>query len=449
MGKKILALLSLLSIHLFFLVNLRFTAWPEMVSYPYLLNNGFKLYSDFIYPYPPLLTLLLAMVFKLFGYKLLVLKIFTWVLILASDLLIFTIVHKLTRSFKLSVISLAFYVVTQTFLEGNQLWFDLAIVPFVLLGTFTLVNKKYFIAGVFLALASLVKQTAGLYILAGGWWLLFDKRNLRDLVRFFLGPVLLGLGLLVWLTSQGVFQEFLNWTLIYPSTFWSKFPGYVQMNLTNNQTLILVILFLPLVVGFRSLTKSKLLFFYLLISLVLVYPRFSFFHFQIALAFLAIFYGVLADGMKRRYFNLLLATFLGILLIVVKPVLATEWRTETRFWGRSDLELAGKISQRVPGGQTVFFFGTQSAVYAFSNVLPTKPWADNFGWYLQIPEVQEEIISRWENNPPSVIVWNTPRNGNWFDLATYQPQKITKWVNEGYTKKEEIAPGIWVWEARN
>src|SRR3989344_9384315 len=103
--KKYFLLVLLLLGHLFFLGNMQFTAWPEMLSYPYLVNNGFKLYSDLVHPYPPLLTYILAVLFRVFGVKLIVLKIFTWLLLLINDVLIFKIVGKLARNTFLSLFS--------------------------------------------------------------------------------------------------------------------------------------------------------------------------------------------------------------------------------------------------------------------------------------------------------------------------------------------------------
>ena len=95
--KKIALLLVVLAIHLILLTNLRFTPWPEMLSFPYLFNNGFTLYKDFVIAYPPFLVVLLSLVYKIFGYKVLVLKVFTWLLIILSDLIIYKIVNKVTK----------------------------------------------------------------------------------------------------------------------------------------------------------------------------------------------------------------------------------------------------------------------------------------------------------------------------------------------------------------
>src|SRR3990167_1746027 len=87
--------LIIISVHSLILSNIQFTAWPEMFSYPYLLNNGFMLYRDQALPYQPLLVLILSKIYIIFGYDINVLKIFTWGIILINDLLIFLISQKL------------------------------------------------------------------------------------------------------------------------------------------------------------------------------------------------------------------------------------------------------------------------------------------------------------------------------------------------------------------
>jgi len=103
---------------------MQFTAWPEMFSYPYFRNNGLLVYKDMIHPYPPLLTMALSTLYKAFGYNLLVLKIFTWVLILFNDLTIFILVKKVTKKYLYPLIALLFYVLTQPFLEGEAAIFS-------------------------------------------------------------------------------------------------------------------------------------------------------------------------------------------------------------------------------------------------------------------------------------------------------------------------------------
>lgn len=130
--KKIYLILILI-LHLLILSQLTFTAWPEMLTYPYLFSKGFTLYKDFILPYPPALPLILSVVFNLFGYSPYTLKIFTWVMIIIIDLLLYQVLKKITRKDGLSLGLLVVFVVWQALLDGNMLWFDIATVPFLLL----------------------------------------------------------------------------------------------------------------------------------------------------------------------------------------------------------------------------------------------------------------------------------------------------------------------------
>src|SRR5438105_2626579 len=110
--KKInLLIFCLLGLHLFILSVLQFTAWPEMVSFPYLINHGFVTYKDMVHAYPPLQVNILAALYSIFGYKVMVLKIFGFATILTGDILIFLIIQKLTKKINLALIGLGIYVI--------------------------------------------------------------------------------------------------------------------------------------------------------------------------------------------------------------------------------------------------------------------------------------------------------------------------------------------------
>lgn len=462
----------LLGLHFFPLVNLQFTAWPEMFSYPYLRNNGFLIYKDMIHPYPPILTMGLSWVYSLFGYQLWVLKVVAWMAVIVSDILVFIITRSITRRDAPAFFATAAYVFLQPFLDGNMLWFDIAIVVPILLGTLFLLRNNLFLTGLFFAAAALTKQTAGLYLLftifyfAVRHWRTRNKTGLplwgmsyllllfNQLKYLFYGPLILGIPLLVRLLQEGALVDFLNWTIIYPLTQFGKFPGYVHMEVSSGQAFIGILLLVPLLIIMiknKVILKAsvfQVLFPFLVIALIIIYPRFSFFHFQTALAFLVIIYGYTTKDIKKLTPRLIAYCLLPLALIIIfiqKPVLAREWQKEARFYNNQELALAEIVQETTGSDDNVYLLGLNSSIYAIANRLPPERWTDNFGWYLEIPNVQEEIIGRWNTNPPKYIFWRTPSPGNWFDLGTYQPQKIVRWIEENYTKKEEVSPGIWLW----
>lgn len=459
MKKLWLIILLLLAFHLFLLSNLQFTAWPEMFSYPYFKNHGFLLYKDMIHPYPPLLTLALSYVYKSFGYQLEVLQVFAWFVALASSILVYLITKTITKRELPSLVALFSYVVLQPFLEGNMLWFDAAIVPALLLGTLFLLRNNLFLSGVFFASAGFIKQTGGIFYLAILLFLLLQPSSLkrRLLLRlkrvapFLGGTLLFGVPLFVRLVQEGALGGFLRWVVFYPMTEWGKFPGYIQMSLSGQQWQVLVALFLPtlVLVVWNRLWKdsnTQLLLLLTVAGLIAVYPRFSYFHLQPALAFLVLLYGYLFRlTMEKKVLALLFLTGVFLFNTVHLPVLKLEWGKQPSFYSSQDLALAQDIAEIVPRGEKVFLLGVDSGIYVMADRVPPKRWTDNFGWYLEIPGVQGEIISRWEQSPPRYVVWRAPSQGNWFDLGTYQPKKIVDWIEQNYIKENELRPGIWVW----
>jgi len=448
-----LGLGGLLILHLFLLFNLQFTAWPEMFSFPYLLNNGFRLYTDFVHVYPPLLTGVLAGFYRIFGYRLWVLQGVAWFLILVADWLIFKTIWLLTKNHKVAFIGLVFYILTQPFLEGNTLWFDTAIVVPVLAGTYWLFKKQYFWSGLCLTLAALTKQTAGLFIISGLGFVVFREKNLKKVMAFLVAPLLAGLGLTSYLLTTNSLADFVNWTLVYPSQYWTQFPGYVQLSLSKRELFTLLILGSPFLLALfkfkkRILDENNLMFVIcnLLLTIVIVYPRWSFFHFQTALALLAILIGT-ASSVKLRNPGLLwMGYFFFLLVFVSLPMARRSWREEPRFWSSTELATAQTVKQKLNGSNSLFLLGPNSVYYVLTTTLPSKPWLDNFGWYWEIPGVAEKALASWNLNPPDYVLAEKPQTGDWFDLGTYRPTMVTNWLVENYNQKELITENLTLWQ---
>jgi len=87
--KDYLLLAGILFLHLLLLYVLKFTAWPEMSLWPYLITKGWLPYKDIAIVHTPLMILDLTLFYKIFGVGIVQLKIFTWILIILSDLLVF------------------------------------------------------------------------------------------------------------------------------------------------------------------------------------------------------------------------------------------------------------------------------------------------------------------------------------------------------------------------
>src|SRR3989338_410919 len=143
--------IGIIAIHLLILTQLRFEVWPEMMLMPHLMRRGFELYRDMIVPWTPGLMWILNGWFSLVGLSPERLKLLTWLLIAGIDYLIFRIGSK-RYGLQSGFFALITFSLLQPIFDGNGLWFDLAVVPFLLLAFW----KKN---SLFLGPAFLIKQS--------------------------------------------------------------------------------------------------------------------------------------------------------------------------------------------------------------------------------------------------------------------------------------------------
>ncbi len=446
---KIYFLFILLLIsHIFILANIQFTAWPEMFSYPYLSNNDFVLYKDQALPYQPLLVLILSKIYMIFGYDINVLKIFTWAIILLNDILIFLISRKIINKKLFNFIPLVFYILVQGVAGGNMLWFDLATVPFILGAIYLLITfnstKKYFIAGLFLGCAALIKQQmlAGIAILT--IYFLF-KKNFSATWRLLLGFLAAWFLILIWVFQQGVWQDYIFWTFTVPFFWYPQFPGYANWP-TKFQVLQTLILFSGIFFVLKDFKKwsetTWILFLTFVVLFLTAFPRFDFFRMQPSIALFPILYAIILNK-RRIYVIFLILSALLFLMISQKDI---NFSNNVRFYEKNDLELSKKISLFLDEGNLTYFLGVHSGQYILTKTFPVKPWVDNYVWYMEIPDIQDKVIDGLEKGKPKYIFWQLPQSGQWFDLGTYQPQKITEYIKINYTKFDEINGSIEVWQ---
>lgn len=450
MKKIILVFISILLLHLLLLANLRFIAWPEMTSFAYLKNNGFLLYKDMIHMYPPLLTMLLSYVYSIFGYEILVLKLFTWVTIFATSLLIFLITRNVLGNSKAALFGVLFYALTQPFLEGNVMWFEQAMTPLLLLGVYFFIKsfqdkRDIFlvVSGLFLSLAFAVKQVALVFIILPLLLLIYKKFNWQR-IALFLAPLLIVFGFLsLQLYFEGQLSDFAYWVFIYPSTFWTSFPGNVQVDPKSTDLIALFLINLPLIYG---LMKNKVLFrkqsflftfLFYISSFVLIYPRFSLFRLQPTIALLPILTGYIVSKVKFKREHIFFYLF-ALLSLLIYPSLKANWNKETRFYESDKIALARNIEDRSRESELVYLLGIHSGFYPITGKLPPKPWVDNFPWYLEAPGVEEWLLTGWKSAPPELVFAREPSRS----------KKITKYMEENYTITETLDDGTKVWQKK-
>ncbi len=453
------AFFLIISGHLLLLSLLNFTAWPEMISYPYLFTHGFTLYKDFIMPYPPLLIWLLSVVFHFAGFNPFALKLLTWVLIILGDFILFIILKKVITEKIWLIIFMGIFVFLQSILDGNMLWFDFATVIPLLCAFYYLLkwqeqNKSVyiFLTALFISLAIMIKQVALVYLLPFFFivYMSEKQRVYRKLFYIFLGLLIPVIPLTAYIFLNDASKEFLEWTIIFPLVEWPKFPGYVNYRIPFKEFAMSLVLFFPVVLAPLNIKKiylNKNLFsalIFLFAAIIAIYPRFSFFHLQPVLAFWIVLVAqlyFLFSGMWRKIHLFLIVLVAGLGLLVSYQ----SFGGNIRFYEDSEQQTASMISVLSKPTERTLLLGLNSSLYAYSDTLPPLNWGDNFGWYLEIPGVQEWVITGMKKTPPKLIFWKNPKGGNWYDLGTYQPRKIADYVQTNYHKVGKI-DGVDIWQ---
>ena len=446
-NKKInlkLVIAGLLLVHLFLLAKLKFTAWPEMTLWPYLITKGWLPYKDIAIAHTPLLLVDLTILYKLFGVGLWQLKIYTWLLILLTDVLLFWVVKEIWKR-KTAILSLAFFIPFQLFYEGNGLWFDLALAPVALLVFYFIKKKDYLWAGIFWALAFLTKQTAFWFLIPVG--LMFFQgitlQKLQKLIersrRFALGILSTFLIAILTIWVLGFLKDFYYWTFEFGIGILPKAQG--QINLPSLRQL--AISFFPFSILFFLLFTQKrkesiLISIWVIAGALGTFPRWELFHFQPAIPFLAIAGGLVFSQIKKLkpIINILLVGYVVLSVVLVSKYYLREWGRETRFFEPEIKQIVTYVKKNTEQNDKIYVLNAWDSVYALSNTLPAvRPWIPHLPWYMKLPDIQEDIVSSLDIVRPNLIMQGEYSEAG---LGSYKPELIDEYIKDNYEINDNI-----------
>lgn len=431
-----LVLLLLLQVTLLFIS--RYTVWPEMILYPYLMNNGFALYKDIVNPYFPLLSNILSFYFSIFGLSIFNLKILTYIIILVTNLAIFWSSWKLSKNLGKAFLSSFLYLVLQYTYGGNGLWFELMLSPFVILGS-TLIfldsksKKNLILSGLLLALGILIKQNAALFFLAA-IYLLFIRRVRGQIVYFLFPGIILGAMTLFYLMTGNLWGDFYNWAILLPMRF-STQHGFISLPAIRQYPLILfpAISILALSKIQKSLSERLYWILCFLIALSFAFPRYEDFHLQVLIGLSAVFAGLLNK-------KILIVFTIIVLVLFIRTANKLIFQPD-RFLDSDTISLAGKAKEY----QSIYLLNSPDLVYFLADKLPSKPWAINFPWYFENYDFENKFIDGLNSQKPEAIIIGDPLGGGKYSLGNYFPQNLLNYIQKNYHKKERFK-NFWIWQ---
>lgn len=428
--------------HLFFLLNTKFTAWPEMLAWPYFILKGWLPYRDIAIAHTPLLILDLTLFYKIFGVGVWQIKAYSWLLILATDLIVFFVARKLTN-LKTAVISLMFFIPLQIFYEGNGIWFDYAVAPLALLSFYFIKEKRYLLAGLLWGLAFFTKQTA-FWFLPGVVFLFWGKDFIYKFKEFLCGTLTVYAVVFVSFFLMGILPDFLFWAFRYGIGTLPMASGQIALP-SIKQALIALAPFLILLIGIRKDWKIYLpVILWAILGIAGACPRWELFHFQPALPFLAIGAALIFTGLKKTqklFLGVFTAYFLFLFLLLGRQVVK-DWHQSDRFLEPSVIKTAQTIKSLTDKGDRIFVLNTWDNLYALSDRLPSvKPWIPQLSWYLSINGAEKSLSSDLVTNPPKLVVMQPYTTTG---LSAFKPKGITDIIFKFYETEKIIDNSFYI-----
>jgi hypothetical protein len=413
--------------------------------------HGWLPYANIAIAHTPLMLLKLAIFYKIFGVGILQLKIFTWAVILVLDFLVFFIAKKLWNT-KTALIALGSFVVWQLFFDGNGLWFDLFLGIPVLVSYFFVQKRNYFWVGIFWALAFISKQTAIWFLVPIGFSLITDYRlKIKDILQRplkgdpykvalkFISGVLIVLAIFVLsLFTFHLLPSFWNWAVHFGIFILPKAEGQIQLPdlkalaVSTFPFLILI----PLI--WKDFRKNINLLVWAVAGSLGAYPRFEYFHFQPAIPFLAIASGIFFSSNFPKQKLIKTFTILYVLgsLYLFSEFFMRNWKEGVRFYESDVQDVVSYVKYSMKSGDKIFVMNWWDNIYALSDTLPAvNPWVPQLSWYMEIPGIQEKMVTELETSKPKLILLSSYSETG---LSAYVPQKVFDYISANYKLKQKV-----------
>lgn len=412
-----------------------------MLSWPYLILNGYLPYKDIAIAHTPGLLATVVIFFKILGIGVWQLKFFTWLLILSTDLILFFVTLKLGNK-KTAISALGVFIVLQTLFEGNGLWFDLAVVPLVLIVYYLVKTQKYFAAGVLWVIMFFTKQTAVWFLAPILIEILFNAKEFKlNLSRFIYGSVFAVLVYVVGLFYFGILTDFINWAIGFGVIQLPRSGGQIQVPGIKQLAAVVFpfILFVPLMYSRKFNNKSLIS--WALAGAMFSYPRFEFFHLQPALPFIAIASGWVlglksAKSKNQKMLKIFWVVFIVGLTYLYSGFFLRNYHEGIRFYEVAVFKTSSYIEDHTYPGEKIFVLNYWDNLYALSQTMPaTKPLVPQLQWYQDLPGVKEDELNDLMEAKPNIVVLKPYEKTG---LASYVPKQIYEYILENYDLVENI-----------
>lgn len=455
-----IVLLGLLTLHLILLSLTHFTAWPEMIFYPWLLSKGLLLYRDLLTQYPPGAFWILEGFFKISGYSIHALQIYAYFWILLGDVALYLISSRLWGKKLIAATVTLVFIFWQVLLYGNTLWFETIMLPFYFGFIYYVIKsgrgeggRFAFMAGLFAVPLLFIKQTAAITVVLGfAYLVVIPLKNKLIYLRNYLLPIIFFVIVgIIYLLIEHTLTNFISWSLLTPLIFDSSFrvkPGLSDVLFILPAYIPLALL--PAFWFFKFKYRSEVLLIALLSVSTYFFCSSRFMEFKIipSAAFSILLLGYTLANIKKIKLNNLGKYFIFFVIAVMtigqirSGYKFTTGRVNTQwiFFGSDYQKLSKFIDYRI-GKEPFFIFGNYDYLYLTQDSVPkVLPYLPLFPWNFKIPGVQEKIIESLKANQIKYVLYIPYQTDSRF-YEKYYPEKLGEYIFTNYVTAENLPVG--------
>lgn len=424
-------LIIIIILHVFILSKLIFFPYPELFIYPYLTNHGLKPYAQILDQHFPGFLFLPINFDNLGMNNEIVARIWLIGIVITVQLLLFLIARSILKSGKKALLVNILYLVWQPFFEGWVLWIDNFLPLFLLPAAYFLKVRRFVLAGLFLGMGVVFKQTViplGLLTVIYIFWESRDFKIVREYILGLIFPISL---MLLYLIYKGVFSDFWYWTVIFNLTIFAKSGTQIPTNFGFLSRVFVVYLASLSALFYKDRNLKIILFLFLAGSLAGAFDRANFVHFQPSLPFAVLLTSLgFYQLSKRKLAFVLIGLYFSTAIWWQNIFYKGHISSKVFFFDSETYAISDKIRQYTKEKDKIFVFGTAPHLYQMSRTLPAGDiFVFQFPWFLKVSE--NRILEGITYDKPEIVISDRSVKIDGQPITKFA-EKIDQYIQENY-----------------
>ena len=103
---------------------------------------------------------------------------------------------------------------------------------------------------------------------------------------------------------------------------------------------------------------------------------------------------------------------------------------------------ASKIKKTTRNSDFLYIQNGPDQLYPLVGIIPSKPWATQFPWYMELDNIQNKIIKRMKDEQVKFVLSRNYNQGGKYDLGTYKPDALVSFIDKNYKPYVQISSDL-------